>query len=199
MSSFFFAFFVIDQILIVGAVLWLIFDGAWIALALGILFAFGVALALALSITFASFFAAAAANQLTKNRKFRSYALLFLYAGTSAFVLSYTFGFVVDYFKQFSDEVHPVALIVWSYVVTSAALTWIVSSDYAGRSSERVGGLFAYTAKISFILHSAVILYAEDEVMAMHFGLAINFVGLGLLAIHKVNTLGAKQRETQEK
>ena len=168
--------------LLVGGI-WLAIDGVWSAILIGLCGAVGVAFLLSLAMTFALFLAAPASIALKRGWGKSSYLLLMPSVLAAGYVMTSYYGFVYEYFSEYTPRTHVVAVLLWSYAVSMIAIAMIKGND----TTERMGmGLFWFFCNLSYVTAFILAIFQASKEVLFGVPYSINVIGFAWIMITSV-------------
>lgn len=166
------------------SVVWLAYEGLWSVIGWGLISGFGFAFGLSIVMVILMFLLIPSIFLMKSGKAFLSYVVALPFVFAVAIVLSLFYIYVFNFFSEYSSMISPIALLLWSYCVSTGALGVIGSS---AKGDESYGfGLLVLFSKLGFLLMVIAMIFGTAKFMAFGISIALNMVGIFVIAVSSI-------------
>jgi hypothetical protein len=166
------------------AVAWLAYEGLWSVIGWGLVSGFGFAFGLSIAMTLLMILLMPSIFLMKKGKTFLSYTFATPFLIAIAIVLSLFYIYVFNFFSEYASKINPIALLLWSYCVSTGALGAIGSS--AKRNESYGFGLLVLFSKLGFLLMVISMMFGGDKFMSFGISVVMNMVGITVIVISSI-------------
>ncbi len=174
----------LDVIVFIVAFGWLAYEGLWSVIGWGLLSGFGFAVGLSFVITILLVLLMPSIFLMKKGKAFLSYAFAIPFLIATAIAITFFYVFVFNHFAEYSSKINPIAILLWSYCVSTGALGIIGSS--AKRDENYGFGLLVFFSKLGFVLMVIAIMIGSTKFTAFGVSVASNMIGMAVIIISAI-------------
>jgi hypothetical protein len=173
-----------DILAFIISVIWLAYEGLWSVIGWGLISGFGFAFGLSIVMVILMFLLIPSIFLMKSGKAFLSYVVALPFVFSAAIILSLFYIYVFNFFSEYSSMISPIALLLWSYCVSTGALGVIGSS---AKGDESYGfGLLVLFSKLGFLLMVIAMIFGSAKFIALGISVALNMVGIFVIAVSSI-------------
>lgn len=174
----------LDVIVFIIAFGWLAYEGLWSVIGWGLLSGFGFAIGLSFVITILLILLMPSIFLMKKGKAFLSYAFAIPFVMATAIAITFFYVIVFNHFAEYASKINPIAILLWSYCVSTGALGVIGSS--AKRDENYGFGLLVLFSKLGFVLMVIAMMLGAAKFTAFGLSVVFNMIGMAVIIISEI-------------